>query len=165
MLEEMLADVRYTYADISEALTEKGWPVSRSSIQRYAARTSAAAERIKVASEQTRVLVQAIKDGQDVEASEVGSALLLDGLIRRLATADEEFDELSIDKAGKLLVALQRSGVYKNRWKAERKKIIDSLKQDILTELRHEVQEDEDLLARLEQKVERIAQREAAKDE
>jgi hypothetical protein len=134
-------------------------------VHRYAKRTQAATERLRVAAEQTRVLIQSIKDGQDVEASEVGSALLLDGLINRLATAEEEFDDMPLDKAGRLLVQLQRSGVYKNRWKAERRKTIESLRDSMMRELQGEVQEDDELLARLSQMVERIADREAAKDD
>lgn len=164
LLEEMLADVRNTYQDIAEAMTEKGWPITKSSVQRYAMRTEAAAARIRSAAEQTRVLIQSIKDGQDVEASEVGSALLLDGLIRRMATAEDEFDAMPLDKAGRLLVQLQRSGVYKNRWKDERKKTIEALREGMLLELRASIQEDEELLERLTAIVEGVARREAAKE-
>ncbi len=164
-LDRMLADVRYTYSEIAEALTAQGYEISKSAIHRYAQRTSAAAERLRMAAEQTRALIQSIKDGQDVEASEVGSALLLDGLIKRLATAEEEFDDLPLDKAGRLLVQLQRSGVYKNRWKAERKKTIDTLRDGMMNELRGAIQEDDELLERLTAIVEGVARREAAKDE
>lgn len=165
MLEGMLQDVRFTYQEIADAMTEKGWPITKSSVHRYAKRTQAATDRLRAAAEQTRVLIQSIKDGQDVEASEVGSALLLDGLINRLATAEEEFDDMPLDKAGRLLVQLQRSGVYKNRWKDEKRKLIESLKEGMMSELKGEVQEDDELLARLNAMVERIAQKEAAKDD
>lgn len=164
-LEQMLSDVRYTYQDIADALTEKGWPITKSSVHRYARRSQAATDRLRAAAEQTRVLIQSIKEGQDVEATEVGSALLLDGLINRLATAEEEFDDMPLDKAGRLLVQLQRSGVYKNRWKAERQKTIDSLRDGMMAELRGEIQEDDELLDRLSRMVDRIAQKEAARDE
>lgn len=164
-LERLLADIRFTYTEIAEEMTARGWPMSKSSIHRYAARTQAAAERLRMAAEQTRALIQSIKDGQDVEASEVGSALLLDGLIKRLATAEEEFDDLPLDKAGRLLVQLQRSGVYKNRWKAERKKTIDTLRDGMMNELRGAIQEDDELLERLTAIVDGVARREAAKDE
>lgn len=164
MLEGMLSDVRYTYQDIADAMTEKGYAISKSAVHRYAVRTEAAAARIREAAEQTRVLIQSVKDGQDVEATEVASSLLLDGLINRLATAEEEFDDLPIDKAGRLLVQLQRSGVYKNRWKAERQRTIDSLRDGMMAELRGEIQEDEELLGRLTEMVERIARQEAARD-
>jgi hypothetical protein len=164
MLESMLADTRNTYQDIADRMTEKGYAISKSAVHRYAVRTEAAAERIRAAAEQTRMLIQSVKDGQDVQATEVASALLLDGLINRLATAEEEFDDLPIDKAGRLLVQLQRSGVYKNRWKDERQKIIDSLRDEMLQALRQEVQEDDELLERLSGLVDQAARKEAAKE-
>ena len=165
MLGLMLNDIRYTYAEIAESMTEKGWPMSKSAVHRYARRTQAATERLRMAAEQTRVLIQSIKDGQDVEASEVGSALLLDGLINRLATAEEEFEQLPLDKAGRLLVQLQRSGVYKNRWKDERKKIIEDLRESMMAELRGAIQEDDELLGKLSAIVESVARREAERDD
>lgn len=165
LLEKMLTDVSYTYQDIADEMCAKGWVISKSAVHRYAVRTEAAAERIRAAAEQTRMLIQQVKDGQDVQATEVASALLLDGLINRLATAEEEFDDMPLDKAGRLLVQLQRSGVYKNRWKDERQKIINSLRDGIMQDLRGEVQDDEELLNRLSQMVDRAAEKEAAKDE
>lgn len=165
LLDDMLLDIRNTYQDIADKLTEKGYPVSRSSIHRYARHTQAAAERIRKASEQTRTLIEAIKDGQDVAASEVGSALLLDGLINRLASAEEEFEDMPLSKAGDLLVKLQRSGVYKQRWKDEKRKLIENLEKDIMRSLKDEVQDDEELLERLKQKVSEAAEREKEKNE
>lgn len=164
LLDSMVADIRYTYQDIADTMTEHGYPISKSAVNRYAMRTEAAAERIRAAAEQTRVLIQQIKDGQDVEASEVASALLLDGLISRIATAEEEFDRMPLDKAGSLLVQLQRSGVYKNRWKDERRKIIEGLRDELLGQLQREIQGDEDLLRRMQDMVARTAQQEADKD-
>ena len=161
LLDEMLLDVRYTYADIAIAMTEAGYPITKSSVHRYAMRTEAAAARIRAAAEQTKALITALQDNHDVEASEVASSLLLDGLTRRLATADEEYEKLSIDKAGRLLVQLQRSGVYKNRYKEERQKTIDNLREDILSQIRDQVQGDDELLARLSGMVQDAARREA----
>lgn len=70
----------------------------------------------------------------------------------------------AVDKAGRLLVQLQRSGVYKNRWKDERKKTIEALREGMLLELRASIQEDEELLERLTAIVEGVARREAAKE-
>lgn len=57
-------------------------------------------QRLREIGEQTKRLVQSLKDNQDVEATEVANALLLDALTRRIATAEEEFDALPLDKAG-----------------------------------------------------------------
>lgn len=163
-LDRLLADIRYTYEDIAEEMTASGWQMSKSGVGRYARSTHAAAERIRAAAEQTRVMIQQVKDGQDVEATEVASALLLDGLINRIAAAEEEFEELPLDKAGRLLVQLQRSGVYKNRYKEDRKKTIDALRDSLLAELRKEIQNDEQLVGRLSEMIDRIADKEAEAD-
>lgn len=163
-LDKLIADTRYTYQEISEIMTEKGWPISKSAVHRYAMRTEAAAERIRVATEQTNILIQQIKDGHDVKATEVASAMLLDGLINRIATGEEEFDNMPLDKAGRLLVQLQRSGVYKNRWKDERKRVIEGLRDELVAELRSEIQGDDELLGKLTEIVTRKADQEAEKD-
>lgn len=163
-LDKLIADTRYTYQEISEIMTEKGWPISKSAVHRYAMRTEAAAERIRAAAEQTKILIQQVKDGQDVKATEVAGALLLDGLINRIATAEEEFNDMPIDKAGRLLVQLQRSGVYKNRWKDERKRVIEDLRDELLVELRNEIHGNEELLEQLSEMIDRIADKEAEAD-
>lgn len=164
LLDKLLADIRYTYQDISEEMAAKQWPISKSAIGRYARSTQAAAERIRKATEQTRILVQQIKDGQDMQAAEVGTSLMLDGLINRLVTADEEYEEMPLDKAGDLLVKLQRSGVYKDRYKEDRKKTIDTLRDNLLAELRNEIHGNEELLEQLSGIIGRIADKEAESD-
>lgn len=162
-LDAMLRDIRYTYQDIAEELTEAGWPITKSSVWRYASRTKAAGERLRLVAEQTRQLIQAVQDNHDVEATEVCSALLLDGLTRRLASAEEEFDSIPLDKAGRLLVQMQRSSVYKNRYKQERQKTIESLQDTMMQKLRDAVQDDDELLNRLSGMVEQAAREEAQK--
>lgn len=164
-LEKMLRDTRYTYQDIAEQMGALGYEISKSSIHRYAMRTNAAAQRLREAGEQTRVLIEQLRDNQDVEATEVATAILMDGLINRIASAEEEFDELPLDKAGRLLTQLQRSSVYKNRFKAERRRTIDNLERSIMEQLRDQVQDDDELLKRLSDMVSTIARREAARDE
>lgn len=161
MLDGMLIDIRYTYQDIALAMTEAGYPITKSSVWRYAARTRAAGERLRQAAEQTRALIAAVQDNHDVEATEVCSALLLDGLTRRLASAEEEFDDIPLDKAGTLLVQMQRSSVYKNRYKQERQKTIDRMQQTLMNRLRDAVQDDDELLERLSGMVAQAAKEEA----
>ena len=46
----------------------------------------------------------------------------MDGLINKLATAEEEFDALPLEKAGRLLTSLSRTKVYKDRVKQDMQK-------------------------------------------
>ena len=98
-LDTMLADVNYTYQDIADTITDLGYEISRSAVGRYAMRHNSAARRLKEASEQTTALLQFIRENQDVESTELASAIMIDGLTRRIATADEDFDAMPLDKA------------------------------------------------------------------
>ena len=90
-LDTMLADVNYTYQDIADTITDLGYEISRSAVGRYAMRHNSAARRLKEASEQTTALLQFIRENQDVESTELASAIMIDGLTRRIATADEDW--------------------------------------------------------------------------
>lgn len=161
MLNSMLADVNYTYIQIADAMTCKGWEISRQSIGRYALRQNAVAKRLMDVREQTTALLAASRNNQDVEMSELGTSLLLEGLIQKIATAQEEFDELPIEKAGKLLVAIQRSAVYKNKMRATRAQACHDVEANLLTKIREQVQGDPDLVARLSAIISAVADEEA----
>ena len=149
-MDGMLADVNYTYQEIADTLTEQGYEISRSAVGRYAMRHNSAARRLKEAREQTTALLQQIRENQDVESTELASAILIDGLTRRIATAEEDFDALPLDKAGRLLVQLQRSTIYKERWRKERLAAIESVERNVKARMRQMVQDDPDLLERLQ---------------
>ena len=84
-LDAMLADVNYTYQDIADTITDLGYEISRSAVGRYAMRHNSAARRLKEASEQTTALLQFIRENQDVESTELASAIMIDGLTRHAA--------------------------------------------------------------------------------
>ncbi len=165
LLESMIRDVRYTYADIVDAMTAQGLEISRSSVHRYAMRSNAAAARLKKGAEMTRQLIQQLRDNQDLESTEVASALLMDGLTRRLATAEDDFDKMPIEKAGGLLVQVQRSAVIKEKYKQDRKRTVARLENSILNRLRDLVQGDTELLNRLQAMVAAAASEELAKED
>ncbi|MGN0764774.1 MAG: phage protein Gp27 family protein [Aristaeellaceae bacterium] len=157
-VDAMLADPQMTYQDIAEELTQAGYEISKSAIHRYASRTGIDQTRLREIGEQTRRLVRALKDNQDVEATEVANALLLDALTRRIATAEDEFDDMPVEKAGRLLVMLQRSTVYKARTMEDKRRLIARMQDAFLSRLREQVQEDDALMARLSELVEQTGQ-------
>ena len=164
-LDELLADVNYTYQDIADTITDLGYEISRSAVGRYAMRHNSAARRLKEASEQTTALLQFIRENQDVESTELASAIMIDGLTRRIATADEDFDAMPLDKAGRLLVQLQRSTIYKERWRKERLAAIEAVERNVKARMRQAVQNDPELLAQLQRLVSDAAAEEAGRDE
>ena len=165
LLNNMLADVTFTYVQIADAMTSKGWEISRQSVGRYALRQNAVAKRLMDVREQTTALIAAARTNQDVEATEVATSILIDGLTQKIATAQEEFDEMPLEKAGKLLVALQRSAVYKARMRATRAQACHDVEANILAKIREQVQGDQELVSRLAAIVSAAANEEAKRHE
>jgi len=157
-IDRMLADPTTTYTEIAETMTARGFEISKSAIHRYAARMGADQQRLREIGEQTKRLVQSLKDNQDVEATEVANALLLDALTRRIATAEEEFDALPLDKAGRLLVSLQRSTVYKARTMEDKRRLVARMQDTFLSQLREQVRGDEELTRKLAELVAKAGQ-------
>lgn len=164
-LNNMLADVKYTYVQIADEMAHKGWEISRQSIGRYALRQNAVAKRLMDAREQTTALLAVARTNQDVESTELTTSILIDGLTQRIATAQEEFDEMPLEKAAKLVVALQRSAVYKARMRASRAQACHDVEANILAKIREQVQEDPELVARLSAIVSAAATEEAKRHE
>lgn len=121
----MLVDTSNTYQSISDWLQTMGYDVSKSSIGRYALRTSSATQRLLEAQAQTEQLVKVVQQNPDADYTEAGMRLLMDGLINKLATAEEEFDAMPLDKAGGLLTSLSRTKVYKDRVRQDMQKKAD----------------------------------------
>ena len=78
-IDRMLADPTTTYTEIAETMTARGFEISKSAIHRYAARMGADQQRLREIGEQTKRLVQSLKDNQDVEATEVAKSHAKEG--------------------------------------------------------------------------------------
>lgn len=118
----MLADVSNTYEDISVWLKSEGYEVSKSSVGRYAQRTNKVTQRIMEAQIQTDRLVQAIRENPEADYTEAAIMATMNGLLNKVATAEEEWDEMPLDKAGRLIASLSRTKVYKDRVRQDMKK-------------------------------------------
>lgn len=114
-VDAMLLDSSITYTQISEFLNEEGYVISRSAVGRYALRTNDATSRLQEIQQRTEALVKVAQQNPDLDYTEAGMQFLMDGLINRLAMAEEEFDEMPLDKAGKLVTALSRTKAYKDK--------------------------------------------------
>ena len=77
----------------------------------------------------------------------------------------EVMKELPLDKAGRLLVQLQRSTIYKERWRKERLAAIEAVERNVKARMRQAVQNDPELLAQLQRLVSDAAAEEAGRDE
>ena len=144
-LDEMLADVNYTYEQIAEQITAQGYEISKSSIGRYALNKNAVARRLKEAYEKTRLLVQSVRENQNIDASDAAETILINALTTRLATAEEEMDRMPLDKVGRLLVSVQRSIVYKEKFRLEQASKIKEAVEEVKKELARELERHPDL--------------------
>lgn len=68
-------------------------------------------------------------------------------------------------EAGRLLVQLQRSTIYKERWRKERLAAIEAVERNVKARMRQAVQNDPELLAQLQRLVSDAAAEEAGRDE
>jgi hypothetical protein len=142
LIDARLADVNITYIEIAAELHSKGYEVSKSSIGRYALRQGAALNRLKQAQDQTKALINAVKKNPDTDYTEAGMQILMDSLVRSITMAQEAIDEMPPDKAGRLMVAISRTAIYKEKIRADLtkgyKKAIEEVKRELSDELKNE---------------------------
>lgn len=124
-IDVMLTNTSNSYTFISEFLKEKGYEISKSSVGRYAVRTNSAVQRLLEAQAQTEKLIQAVQNKPEGDYTEAAMMMLVDGLVNKLATAEEEFDLMPLDKAGRLIASIARTKVYKDRVKQDMQKKAD----------------------------------------
>lgn len=147
----MLADTSNTYAYISEFLNSRGYKVSKSSVGRYATRTNTATQRLLEAQVQTEKLIQVVKDNPDADYTEAAIMMTMNGLVNKIATAEEEFNEMPLDKAGRLIVSLSRTKVYKDRVRQDMKKKADIAFREMESEMLKVIKQDEKSAAQLKE--------------
>lgn len=156
----MLMDTTNTYLDIALHLQEQGYEISKSAVGRYALRQNAVAKRLSEVQEQTRMLVEAVKDDPNVDYTEASMRMLITSLTEKIATAQEEFDQMDLTDAGRLIVSLSRTKVYKERVRADIEKrakvALEIFKKEIKAEL---AGKEPELMQRLIEVADRVAGR------
>lgn len=147
----MLVDTSNTYWDVSDWLKEQGYEISKSSVGRYAVRSNTATQRLLEAQSRTEALVNVVRKNPDADYTEAGLMLMMDGLINRLATAEEEFDVLPLDKVGRLIASLSRTKVYKDRVKQDMKDKADLAFKELECEIMKTIKSDPELATKLKE--------------
>ena len=141
-VERMLADTSNTYEYISQFLKGEGYDISKSSVGRYATRTNNAMQRLLEAQAQTDRLIQVIKENPDADYTEAAIIMTMNGLLNKVATAEEEWDEMPLDKAGRLIASLSRTKVYKDRVRQDMKKKADIAFREMESEIMKVIRQD-----------------------
>lgn len=164
LLHKRLADVNFTYQEIADELTELGYEISKSAVGRYALRQGGVTKRLKESAEKIKALAEVVKENRDIEASEVAASILMDALIERVATGAEDIEKMPLDKAGRLIVQMQRSAVFKAKFKLEFNKGYKEALIEVKKELAAELQKEPELLGRMTELANRIAERMETKE-
>ena len=141
----MLADTSNTYEYISQFLKGEGYDISKSSVGRYATRTNNAMQRLLEAQAQTDRLIQVVKENPEADYTEAAILLTMNGLLNKVATAEEEFNEMPLDKAGRLIASLSRTKVYKDRVKQDMRRKADIAFREMESEMLKVIKQDEKL--------------------
>ena len=138
----MLADTSNTYEYISQFLKGEGYDISKSSVGRYATRTNNAMQRLLEAQAQTDRLIQVVKENPEADYTEAAILLTMNGLLNKVATAEEEFNEMPLDKAGRLIASLSRTKVYKDRVRQDMRRKADIAFQEMESEMLKVIKQD-----------------------
>lgn len=147
----MLADTSNTYEYISQFLKGEGYDISKSSVGRYATRTNNAMQRLLEAQAQTDRLIQVVKENPEADYTEAAILLTMNGLLNKVATAEEEFNEMPLDKAGRLIASLSRTKVYKDRVKQDMRRKADIAFCEMESEMLKVIKQDEKSAAQLKE--------------
>lgn len=145
----MLADTSNTYEYISRYLKEEGYEISKSSVGRYATRTNTAMQRLLDVQIQTDRLVQVMRDNRDSDYTEAAIQMTMNGLVNKIAAAEEEFDDLPLDKAGRLIASLSRTKVYKDRVRQDMKRKADIAFEQMEADIMQTIKNDPELVQQL----------------
>ena len=146
-LDVRLADTANTYEDLSAWLKAEGYEISKSAIGRYAIRSTQAAQRVAEAH-------------PDLDYTKAASMVLMDGLMQRVSTAEDDFAEMPLDKAGRLIASLARNATYEKRVRQDMKKkaelAFDQLEAELMAAIKQHPElagELHDVLSRAREKV------------
>lgn len=118
-VDDRIADSPITFQETSDWLKEQGFDISHGAVGRYAICMGKAAQRVADNLEQTKLILERIERNPEIDPAKAAQAVMMDGLMRRMSTAEDDFMELPLDKAGRLLASFRRVGV------AERKLTFD----------------------------------------
>ena len=134
-LDVRLADTSNTYEELAAWLKAEGYEISKSAIGRYAIRTTQAAQRVAQTIQRTQAIAQAVEAHPDLDYTKAASMVLMDGLMQRVSTAEDDFQEMPLDKAGRLIASLARNATHEKRVRQDMKKKAELAFEQMETEL------------------------------
>ncbi len=148
-VDTMLLDTGNTYQDISDWLSEQGFKVSKSAVGRYAVRANEATRRVLENLERTRALVAAVEADPSMDYTKASQIVAMDGLMRRVSNAEEEFEEMPLEKATRLIAQLSRVKLTEDKQRQDLKNKIELAFQGMEAEIMAVIKSDPALAGQL----------------
>lgn len=148
-LDLRLADTSVTYEELALWLKDEGHEISKSAIGRYSIRSNHAAQRVAETLQRTQAIAQAVEAHPDLDYTKAASMVLMDGLMQRVSTAEDDFAEMPLDKAGRLIASLSRNRTYEQRVKQDMKKRAELAFEQLEVDLMAAIKQHPELAAEL----------------
>lgn len=148
-MDGLLLDTRNSYAEITDWLNAQGYKVSKSSVGRYAIKANKATQRVVETLEKTKAILQAVEKNPDMDYTKASRIIMMDGLLQKVSTAEEEFQEMPLDKAGRLISSLSRVQIYEDKIKKDYKTKMELAFDGLETELMASIKSSPELKTQL----------------
>ena len=146
---DLLLNNNMSYTDIIAWLAERGYKVSQSSLSRYAFKVFESAQRVADDLEKTKHIIEVIGKNPEIDTTKATTAILKSGLLQKISSAEEEFNKLPIEQAGKLFIQLSRAEAAHRRNDFTMQSKIDLAFQGLEQGILESIKYDPDLSARL----------------
>ncbi len=106
------------YSEHAEWLAERGYEIARSSVHRYGQDFEDRLNRLKLATEQARTIVEASPDDEGM-MSDALTRLLQEKLFTVLQDMEVDPDKVNIASLGKAIADLNRANISQKKWQQE----------------------------------------------
>ncbi|SEO98161.1 phage protein Gp27 family protein [Propionispora vibrioides] len=146
-----------TYQQITEFINKAGHDVSMSSVGRYGKDFLSRLERLRIVKEQAKAIVTDTKDGPATELAEASNQLALQKIMEYLMKVDT-LDGSKATEVFKALALLQRANVQVEKLKLDYNRGIDAASEKIKAALKEELAREPELIARLSDMVDAVAE-------
>lgn len=148
-VDAMIRDTSNTYADVSDWLKSQGYTISKSAVGRYAMHVNRAAQRVAETLERTKAIAEAVGNNPDMDYTKASRIIMMEGLIRRVSTAEDDFLQMPLDKAGRLIDSLSRTEAYEQKVRHDMRKKAELAFEQLETELMNAIKQDQGLAGEL----------------
>jgi hypothetical protein len=147
----LLLNDNMSYADIIVWLAEKGYKVSQSSLSRYAFKVFESAQRVADDLEKARHIIDVIGKNPELDTTRATTAILKSGLLQKISSAEEEFNDIPIEQAGKLFIQLSKAEAAHRRNDFTMRSKIDLAFQGLEQGIMESIKSDSALAGRLKE--------------